>query len=209
MKNWLLVWACASAVVGATGCSVVGIRLYEQPEYEVLAEDGAVEIRQYETLVLVETDENGSISDTEESAFWRLFRYISGANDGARSVAMTAPVVQEPQPQKIEMTAPVLQSATDAGWRMAFVLPSEYTIETAPQPTDPGVRLREVRGARVAAIRYSGFRTDAKYASNTERLRDWLAQNQIEERSQPRYAGYDPPFTLWFLRRNEILIDVE
>ena len=121
---------------------------------------------------------------------------------------MTAPVVQEPASEEIAMTAPVAQEKVGDRYRITFVMPSEYTLESLPQPIDPRIRLRAEPERRVAAIRYSGFWRRARYEDHERSLYDWIQQRGLEPIGEPVWARYDPPFTPWFLRRNEILIEV-
>jgi hypothetical protein len=107
------------------------------------------------------------------------------------------------------MTAPVIQEESDKGWRMAFVLPSKYTVETAPKPLDPNVTVRKEPGKKVAVVRYSWWLSESRMQDYAEKLRQWLEERNYEAVSQPRSAAYDPPWTLPFLRRNEVHIDVK
>lgn len=195
------------------GCSVFGIRTTEEPEYTILTEDDDFEVREYASYVVAETTTQGDYDDAETSAFYRLFDYISGENEGERSLAMTAPVLQEAaEGEELAMTAPVLieeSSAEKSSWTMAFVLPADVTIDTAPIPTNPDVRLREVPAQRVATIRYGGLRSEEKIERYSQQLLEWIEEQGLRPTSEPRYAGYDPPFTIPFLRRNEVQVDVE
>ena len=123
---------------------------------------------------------------------------------------MTAPVMQEPRAgEKISMTAPVLQEEDGAGWRMSFVMPAKYTMDTIPKPIDPMVVLREVQGRKVAAIRYKGLLSEENIKEKTKELEGWLEKNGYRALSKFRSAGYDPPWTIPFLRRNEVQADIE
>jgi hypothetical protein len=205
----------AALVPIVSGCSVFGVRLYEQPEVEVFASDGPYEIRLYASTVVVETSAPGEFGESGNAAFRRLFRYIGGENAAREEIAMTAPVLQEPtvsrEPasEKIDMTAPVLQERTAEGWRMSFVLPREFTLATAPAPTDPEVRLRETPGRRLATVRFRGSRSAEKCDAQAERLTKWIESRAHRVVGDPVFAAYDPPFTLPFLRRNEVWIEVE
>jgi hypothetical protein len=193
----------------ASACSVFGVRTAEEAPYEVVREDGRFEIREYAPIVVAETVVEGERGETENSAFFRLFDFIQGENESAREIEMTAPVIQERTGEKIAMTAPVLQERGSEGWTMSFVLPKEYTLENAPRPTSSDVRLREVGPSRLAAVRFSGLRSASTIERETESLRAWIAEQGLTETSSPRLAAYDPPFTLPFLRRNEVLIEVD
>ena len=156
---------------------------------------------------------DASFDDAGGVAFRRLFGYISGDNQSAVEIAMTAPVMaadeSTPAGEEIAMTAPVTGQQTALGWRYAFVLPSDYTLATAPLPGNPEVRLEQVSARKVAVVRYSGSWTEANYTRNVQLLQQWMSQNQLEADSLPRVAGYDPPWTLPFLRRNEVMIDIK
>ena len=106
------------------------------------------------------------------------------------------------------MAAPVTAEKSSRGWRFAFVLPAGYRLDNAPKPTREDVKLATVPARRVAVKRYSGWWNEASYRENLQLLQDWMRQNGLEADSQPRYAGYDPPWTLPFLRRNEVMIDI-
>jgi hypothetical protein len=140
--------------------------------------------------------------------FRRLVEYIGGANRTQARISMTAPVVQEPASEEIAMTAPVAQEKVGDRYRITFLMPSKYTLETLPQPTDTRIQLRAEPMRRVAAIRYSGFWSRSRYDDHERRLREWIGQRGLEPVSEPVWARYDPPFMPWFLRRNEVLIEV-
>ena len=119
---------------------------------------------------------------------------------------MTAPVSQSPAGKKIAMTAPVGQSPAQGGWVVSFMMPSSYTMETIPRPSDPAVQLRAVPSYRAAVIRYTGFWSEERYQEHLQELRAWIAAQGLEVAGDPVWARYDPPFKPWFMRRNEILI---
>lgn len=117
---------------------------------------------------------------------------------------MTAPVTQTPAPTRLEMTAPVTQAAAPGGYIVQFVLPKEVTLESAPEPLDARVQLREVPTRRVAAIRYSGFWSESNYTKHLVQLKTLLDEAKLIWTGEPVYSRYNPPWTPWFLRRNEI-----
>jgi len=121
---------------------------------------------------------------------------------------MTAPVSQEAQSEKIAMTAPVGQRASEQGWAVSFMMPASYTMETIPLPEDASVKLREVPAYSAAAIRYSGTWSEKRYKKHLVLLNNWIEQNELEATGTPLWARYNAPFTPWFMRRNEILIPV-
>lgn len=178
----------------------------EQPTYRVTETQDNLEIRQYDPYVVVETFVEGDFGDAGNEGFRRLFRYISGANQARTEISMTAPVTQAPAGEKVSMTAPVTQVGEAGGHWVSFVVPSKYTLETAPQPTDPNVRLRLVPAQAFAAIRYSGFWSEKRYQSEEGELRAFMRERGLEAAGEPLFARYNPPFMPPFLRRNEILI---
>lgn len=190
-----------------SGCSVFGIRSgYEQLSYTVIDKVEDVEIRQYPARTVAEV--RGVKDDNE--AFRVLFRYISGQNGLSEKVAMTSPVQVNSESTKIQMTVPVEALQSERGEvSMRFFLPRSYTVETAPKPNDDRIRILSLPEETFAAVRYSGFRTEERFRSESDRLADILAHSKWKTRSMPSFLGYDPPFALPFLRRNEAIIKVE
>ena len=196
-----------------SGCSLVGVRSTGEPDYSVLQSDELFEVREYEPLIVAETLVDASFDDAGSIAFRRLFGYISGDNEAAAEIAMTAPVMaldeNNSSGEKISMTAPVTGQETALGWRFAFVLPSTYTLANAPMPGNPEVSLKQLPARKVAVVRYPGSWNEAGYDENLKLLQQWMLQNQLKVDSLPRAAAYDPPWTLPFLRRNEVMIDIK
>ena len=180
----------------------------EEAKYNVLLEKDGFELREYESHILAETMVDGEFEDAGNEAFGRLFRYISGNNKQQQEVAMTSPVGQEPASQKIEMTSPVGQQKQDGKWVVSFMMPASFTLETTPEPKDPGVSIRQVPARLIAAVSYSGSWNEKSYRRNLEKLQDWIASNRLPPSGEPIWARYDPPYMPWFLRRNEILLPV-
>lgn len=186
------------------------VPMTEQQPYDVIERYPDFELRSYPRHVVAEVTIATSFENAGTVAFRALFGYISGQNRSRTSVAMTAPVVQSTgASQKIAMTAPVVQHGDASGEQtVAFVLPSTMTQEDAPQPTDPAVTLRTVESSLAAAARYSGRWSQSAYEQRCESLTASLAAAGFEAVGAPRFARFDPPFKPWFLRRNEVLIDV-
>jgi hypothetical protein len=180
----------------------------EQLAYRTITQDGRCELRLIESHLVAETFVEGDFDQVGREGFRRLFDYIGGANRTEARISMTAPVEQEPASEEIAMTAPVSQEKVGDRYRITFVMPSEYTFESLPQPTDARIRLREEPERKVAAIRYSGIWSRSRYEKYESSLREWIRQHGLEPVGEPVWARYDPPFMPWFLRRNEILIEV-
>lgn len=181
----------------------------EEAPYKVLKNDDIFELREYEPHILAEVVIDGDLEGVGNKAFRTLFRYISGDNRSRAKISMTAPVSQEQKGEKIAMTAPVSQEKVEGKWGVSFMMPASYTLETLPVPDDPTIKLRQVPARRIAAVRYSGVWSEAKYQLHKEKLENWLRENKLTAVGEPVWARYNPPFTLWFMRRNEILIPVK
>ncbi len=180
----------------------------EEAAYTVAEKDGAFEIRDYAPHVVAETLVTGTLEEAGNSAFNRLFRYISGGNRSREKIAMTAPVSQGPQSEKIAMTAPVTQQRVHEQWAVSFMMPATSTLETLPAPEDPQVTLLQVPARRMAAVRYSGSWSEKGYLRHKSELESWMRGKGLVPAGDPVWARYNSPFSLWFLRRNEILVPV-
>lgn len=180
----------------------------EEAPYTVMRTDDIFELREYAPQVLAEIIVEGDLEGAGNKAFRPLFRYISGDNKSRGKIAMTAPVSQEQQGEKIAMTAPVSQQSVQGKWAVSFMMPPSYTMENLPAPDDPSIKLRQVPARRVAAVRYSGFWSEKNYQQYKQELERWITANSLKVIGDPVWARYNPPFTLWFLRRNEILIPI-
>ena len=180
----------------------------EEAGYRVVRSDGIFELRDYAPHILAETVVDGTLEDAGNQAFRRLFRYISGENRSRGKITMTAPVSQEAAGEKIPMTAPVGQQPAGGKWAVSFMMPASYTLETLPLPDDRAITLRAVPARRMAAVRYSGTWSESNYLQYKGALEKWIRSNNFIPVGEPVWARYNPPFTPWFLRRNEILVPV-
>ena len=163
------------------------------PEYTPV---GQIEVKPYPTYRMAKADGG--------SSFWTLFSHIK-----KNKIAMTAPVKQEVSSEKIAMTAPVNQEVTDGTWRITFVMPSKYTLETLPEPLDTRVVLKEMPGRLFAVLKYSGTWSQKRYEEKKAQLEMFIQQRGFQSVGEPIFARYDPPFKPWFLRRNDVLIPIE
>lgn len=195
------------AITLLSACSVFGGPAAPEPPYDVVRNAAPYEIRDYPALIVVATP----MQDDSSDAFGRLFDYISGENAGETKIAMTAPVLTSAEDgTEIAMTAPVLRAFGADGQReMVFVLTDNFTLDTAPKPTDPKVRLAEIPARRVATIRFSGLFRDPAIAENTGLLQQWMSDQGLMPIGPPEAGGYNPPWTLPPFRRNEVLIPID
>lgn len=167
----------------------------EQQPYEVLEKHSGFEVRRYPEHLVAEVDVSGPFGVAGNLAFAKLARYIGGHNRASRKVAMTAPVVHEQDPRS-------------GVFVVGFVMPSELMTEDFPQPMDSSVRTRRVPAQTAAALTFSGRWTRGSYDAHTDELMDLLAEAGLTVVGRPRYARFDPPWTPWLLRRNEVVIPV-
>ena len=180
----------------------------EEPEFQIVRSLPDIEVRQYAAYTVAEVLVAGPQGDAGNQAFPILAGYIFGKNKGERRFAMTAPVTQAAVPVKLEMTAPVTQTATPAGYLVQFVLPKGVTVANAPEPLDARVQLREVPPTQVAVIRYSGFWSESNDSEHLSKLQTALRSAGLTWAGEPVYSRYNAPFTPWFMRRNEIWLQL-
>lgn len=186
---WILFLILAVLIgVALAGCQLTRAG-YDSAPYQVVRSDGKFELRDYPALTVVETpmaNSNGS-----DGSFMRLFRFISGANEGK---------------QKIAMTTPVFTSGGATNLTMAFVLPTELKTADAPKPADFAVSVRELPAGRFAVLRFSGGQNAENEAETLALLRSWLEREHLASLSDPVYGYFDPPWIPPFLRRNEVML---
>ena len=210
MKNLMYIGLAGVAFLGLSSLLVAKSALaIEKAKYTVLEKENDFEIRQYDPQIVAETYVDGDLEDVGNEGFRRLYGYISGDNKKKQSISMTAPVGQEAGSEKIAMTAPVKQEKKDNQWRITFLMPAEYTLETLPKPNDNRVKLKADPGRLMAAVRYSGTWSEDGYEENRALLEEYIQKRGLTKAGEPVWARYDPPFMPWFLRRNEVLIPVE
>jgi len=181
----------------------------KEPPFTVEFSQGNFELRDYPALAVAEVSVSGERKEAAGKGFRLLAGYIFGGNTRNQSIAMTAPVTQqEATNETIAMTAPVIQSGGDGNWVIRFIMPAGATLDTLPQPNDPKVELRMIAPERVAVVRFSGLAREKAVASNTAALQSFIVAHQLQATGVPALAQYNPPWTLWFMRRNEVMISV-
>jgi DNA gyrase inhibitor GyrI len=194
MKMWIILSVAIVIVlcVVLVGCKVTRAG-YESAAYTVVRTDGKVQVRDYPVLRIAETittdPENGG-----DGSFSRLFRFITGGNK---------------EEQKIAMTTPVFMSTSGTNRTMAFVMPATFESDQVPEPSDDAVTLRELPAGRFAVLRYGGGRKATREAAALEKLEAWIEAEGLSAVSSPVYGYFDPPWTPAFLRRNEVMLQIE
>jgi hypothetical protein len=165
----------------------------ERPKYSAEVSEPPFEIRQYAPTVVAEVHVDGTREEAVNMGFRILAGYIFGNNETQ---------------QKVAMTAPVGQNEARSGWDIRFTMPSGYTLSTLPKPRDPRVALIAVPSRRVAAVAFSGFWSDSNLLAHQAQLFDFLSKHKLTALAAPVYAYYDPPWTPWFWRTNEVLVEI-
>jgi len=204
----------AGLLLMLAGAHVMAI---EEPDYEVVETYPDFELRQYPPYLVAETEVSGDFDDVGNRAFRILAGYIFGDNKGRKKIEMTAPVTQRPagdgggDGEVIEMTAPVTQrpaGGSGDSYVFSFVMPARFTLETLPEPTDPRVHLQRKPARLMAVLRYSGRWTESNYRKHERQLLDAVREEGLTTVGEPVYARYNSPFSLWFARRNEVMVEV-
>ncbi len=170
------------------------VMAYEEPKFTVLEKLGKIEIRNYESYLVAQAEVNGDRQSSGTQGFKILAGYIFGQNEGDHTIAMTAPVVQ---------------TETKDRWVIQFMMPTKYHLENLPKPKNKAVQFKTIPAKKIAAITYSGRWTDDNYFEHLEILKKELEKTKLKPKGEPLWARYNSPFTPWFLRKNEILIEVE
>ena len=179
----------------------------EKPDYKVIQTERNIEIRQYEPMIIAEVEVDGKREDAIREGFRLIADYIFGNNTVKRDIAMTAPVQQQ-ESQKIAMTAPVQQQSTGRSWQISFVMPSKYSMETLPEPKNDRIRLKEIMTKKFVVIKFSGTNSNENVTEHENQLMNYIEANQIKIIDSPKYAFYNAPWTLPFMRRNEVMIEI-
>ncbi len=180
----------------------------EEPLWSLVERDGAFEVRDYAPTVVAETAATGERGSAINEGFRRLARFIFGGNAPNQSIAMTAPVAQRREGERIAMTAPVAQARSANAWIVTFYMPPGSRLDAMPRPLDDSVTLREIPARRMAVLRFSGLATQSNLDANAETLRQRLAERGERAIGPVTYAFYNPPWTLPWARRNEVMLEL-
>ena len=185
---------------------------YEEPLYDVLEQADEYEVRRYAPYLVAEVDVEGDFGKAGNQAFRLLAGYIFGDNQTEEKMSMTAPVESRPKQDGVHMsmTTPVTStaSATDQ-YTYAFVMERKFTLDTLPKPRDPRIRLRQQEARVMAVRRYSGRWTERNYREHEVTLLEALSADDRRPIGMPILARYNSPFTPWFMRRNEVMVQIE
>lgn len=191
----------------------------EEPNYTLLTQTGDFELRRYEPQLVAQTMVSGDQKDASNKGFKILADFIFGnntaSNGSSSKISMTAPVTMQPndkegsESQEIAMTAPVSMQQADDKWRVQFTMPSKYTMKTLPKPNNPEVEIVKVPTKNYGVIKFSGLTGSDKVDKKTKELQNWMQTQNLTIIGDPQLARYNPPWTLPFMRRNEVMIAYE
>ncbi|NDF12568.1 MAG: heme-binding protein [Proteobacteria bacterium] len=202
-----MLWIIAGiAVIGAAAWGPI-VSNVEQAKYDVVESKGNIQIRDYTPMIVAEAEVSGEREESINKGFRIIADYIFGNNVPKQNVAMTAPVIQQPS-EKIAMTAPVTQEGARNSWKVRFVMPANYTLDTLPKPNNDAVRIKKIPDKRFVVIRFSGMAGEDSLKEHTNALNTFITDKKLTALSQPTYAFFNPPWTLPFLRRNEVMIEI-
>jgi hypothetical protein len=185
----------------------------EEPKFTLLEKDQSFELRAYAPKIIAEVEVDGDMSEASGKGFRLIADFIFGNNTAqsgkSEKISMTTPVAIKPAAEKIAMTAPVGIQQSKKGWSVSFVMPSQYTLDTLPKPNNQQVNIKLIPIQKFAVIRFSGLVDEEKMYAKSAELNEWITQKNFKVLGTPQLARYNPPWTLPFLRRNELMVEVE
>ena len=200
-------WVIGGIVLLSGAFSGTILSNVEQPKYEIVAAEKNIEVRNYSSMIVAEVEVAGDRDIAIKEGFRLIADYIFGNNLSIQKIAMSSLASQQAG-EKIAMTSPVTQQGDGGGWLVRFVMPLNYTLESLPKPNNAAVMLKKISGAKYAVIRFSGLAGKESLARNTEKLSQFMISKGLKPASTPTYAFYNPPWTLPFLRRNEVMVEL-
>lgn len=203
----MLLWFFTLLIFSNTAMAI------EEPKFTLLEKDQAFELRDYAPKIIAEVEVDGDMRESSRKGFRLIADFIFGNNEvqfgKSEKISMTAPVSIEALSAKISMTAPVGVQHASKGWKVYFVMPSQHTLETLPKPNNPLVSIKKIPSQKLAVVRFSGLVNEEKMVKKVAELTHWIENKKLIMLGTPELARYNPPWTLPFLRRNEVLIEVE
>jgi len=206
-RKWVIISAVCSIFL--IGCAMAGPIMsdVEKPNYKVLSSDQNIQIRQYAPMMLAETEVEGERKNAIGAGFRLLADYIFGNNTAPNEIGAIKGT-QQKENQKIAMTAPVQQQQAGNAWTISFVMPTEYSMETIPKPNNGNIKINLEPSKRFIVIQFSGINSNENVAKYEKNLLNYVAANKVSITGRPKYAFYNPPWTLPFMRRNEVMLQI-
>ena len=183
----------------------------DEPEFNLTFKDNNLEIREYAPKILAQVSVKGKFDEASSKGFKLLADFIFGNNistDGSSKIDMTAPVVMEPVSEVIDMTAPVITEGINNEWIISFIMPKEYTLDTLPKPNNKNITITSLAVEKYAVIVFSGLVRKSNYDEQVSLLEKFILKRKLKTIGQVQIARYNPPWTLPFFRRNELMIRI-
>lgn len=209
MRPKTVAFLLASSAVSVTAFLLgrEALAKYEEPDFSVVRHQEDIEVRQYPAAIAAEVETTGPQADNQ--AFRILAGYIFGKNKAQDKLAMTVPVTESSTPETIAMTRPVTSSGIGTKMKMRFYMPSKYSLESLPEPLDQRVKFVQLPAVCYAVIKFSGLATSKNFARHEQKLRTYLQSVDLIPQGDAIKAFYNPPWTIPFLRRNEVWLPVK
>ena len=184
----------------------------EEPEFKLVSEEGEFQIREYDPKIIAQVEVVGNFDEASSRGFKLLADYIFGNNllDGeSKKISMTTPVEMSPMAENLLMTSSILDDQVNNKWSINFVMPQEFSLDTLPKPNNFQVNIIEVPKEKYAVIVFSGLVRESSYAEKAELLSNYLKENGFKQQGAIKIARYNPPWTLPFFRRNELMVRID
>lgn len=184
----------------------------EEPEFKIILEEGNFQVREYDPKIIAQVEVEGDFDEASSRGFKLLADYIFGNNllDGAsKKISMTSPVEMSPLAENLLMTSSVMDDQVNNKWSINFVMPQEFSLDTLPKPNNFQVNIIEVPKEKYAVIVFSGLVRESSYTEKAELLFDYLKKNSFKQQGAIKIARYNPPWTLPFFRRNELMVRID
>jgi len=184
----------------------------EEPDFKLISEEGVFQIREYDPKIIAQVEVVGNFDEASSKGFKLLADYIFGNNilEGeSQKISMTTPVEMSPLAENLLITSPVMDDQVNDKWLINFVMPREYSLDTLPKPNNSQVKIIEVPKEKYAVIVFSGLVRESSYAEKAELLSNYLQENSFKQQGAIKIARYNPPWTLPFFRRNELMVRID
>lgn len=197
-----------------TVMSLINFRVMatEEPEFTLISQENAIEVREYQPKIIASVEVEGDFDDASSKGFKLLADYIFGnnlLNGEAQKISMTAPVEMTPLAEDIVMTSAIMKSEVNHKWQVNFVMPKEYSLDTLPRPNNEQVKIIEIPKEKYAVIVFSGLVRDSSYSEKAQLLNDFILTKNFTQLEAIKIARYNPPWTLPFFRRNELMVKIK
>lgn len=184
----------------------------EEPEFKLISEEGEFQIREYDPKIIAQVEVEGDFDEASSRGFKLLADYIFGNNildGGSKKISMTTPVEMSPMAENLLITSSILDDQVNNKWSINFVMPQEFSLDTLPKPKNSQVNIIEVPKEKYAVIVFSGLVRESSYAEKAKLLSNYLEENGLKQQGAIKIARYNPPWTLPFFRRNELMVRID